>query len=101
MRADLGGTDLLRPLQPVYRPPVQGSGVHQIFALTDGAVGNTDAVTEIARESSGHGANAGLIEGIADANSGRTDFVLLSGDLSKVVISQPALSLQWALRAST
>jgi hypothetical protein len=111
MRANLGGTELLRPLKAVCDKPIAGSGVRQIFVLTDGEVSDTEAVIAVARQAAsrnrcfaigiGSGADAGLVEGIADASGGRSDFVASANDLSKVVISQLELSLQSGLRDAT
>jgi hypothetical protein len=101
MQADLGQTDLLCPLKSVCEKPPVGSGVRQVFVLTD-------AVIEVVRNSAnknrvfaigiGSGADPGLVEGIAEAGGGRADFIASGNDLTKVVISQLELSLQPALK---
>ncbi|CAF3285884.1 unnamed protein product [Rotaria sp. Silwood2] len=50
MRADLGGTELLRPLQYLKdRPPVSGRS-RQVFILTDGEIANTNEVNNTGRK---------------------------------------------------
>ena len=43
MNADLGGTELLSPLQHIFRQPVSPGLPRQVFVLTDGSVSNTHA----------------------------------------------------------
>jgi hypothetical protein len=104
MHADLGGTDLLRPLKSVCHHSVKGAGARQVFVITDGEVENTSAVIDLARKYAdknrifaigiGSGADARLVEGIADVTGGRAVFTATSDDLSEMVISQLELSLQ-------
>jgi hypothetical protein len=104
LEADLRGTELLHPMEAVFRQPLRGSGNRQVFVITDGEVSNTDAVIDLVRRSSaqnrcftiglGKGADAGLVEGIADASGGQSDFVASERHLGRVVISQLEKSLQ-------
>ena len=43
MQANLGGTELLQPLEYIFREKTTSDLPRQIFVLTDGAVSNTDA----------------------------------------------------------
>ena len=43
MQADLGGTELLQPLEYIYEEKITSGLPRQVFVLTDGAVSNTDA----------------------------------------------------------
>ena len=43
MDADLGGTELLSPLQHIFGMKPRSGYARQVFVLTDGSVGNTDA----------------------------------------------------------
>jgi hypothetical protein len=92
----------LARLEAVFGDRLKSSGVRQVFVITDGEVSNTDQVIECARNhrsenrcfSIGIGgcADAGMIEGIADATGGRADFVGSGEDLSLKVIPQLELS---------
>jgi hypothetical protein len=104
LRADLGNTDLLTPLRWLFEQPLKGEGVRQVFVLTDGEVHDTDAVIDCGRTNRGlnriftiglgSGADAGLVERLADASGGRSDFVNTGEDLGMKVIPQLELSLQ-------
>ena len=53
MRADFGGTELLAPLQYIFRQPTQSSGLpRQVFILTDGSVSNAGSVISEVRKNS-------------------------------------------------
>jgi hypothetical protein len=103
LQANLGGTKIDGPLQSVFMQPRKGRGVRQLFVITDGEVSNTDSVIDLCRSNSnanrcftiglGSGADAGLVEGIANATGGRSDFVIGDDDLSGKVIGQLEASL--------
>ena len=50
MQADLGGTELLRPLEYIFGEKTSSGLPRQIFVLTDGAVSNTDACIKKVRQ---------------------------------------------------
>lgn len=51
MQADFGGTELLAPLQYIFKQKSQSSGLpRQVFILTDGSVSNTDSVISEVRK---------------------------------------------------
>jgi len=50
MSADLGGTELLEPLNWLKKSIPQDGCMRQIFLLTDGEVSNVDQVTNLCRE---------------------------------------------------
>ena len=85
VRADMGGTELLQPLQEIFRMPVIKGLPKQVFVLTDGAVSNTTSVINEVKKNSykarcfavgiGSGASTALVKGIADAGRGSSEFV--------------------------
>jgi hypothetical protein len=104
MPADLGATNILKPLEWIFGRPLKGAGLRQVFVLTDGEVLDTAKVIDLCRTHRGQnrcftvgigaGADAGMVEGIADATAGRAVFVQAGGDLSATVIPQLELSMQ-------
>ncbi|XP_068729632.1 von Willebrand factor A domain-containing protein 5A-like [Montipora capricornis] len=85
LEADLGGTEILQPLQWVFsQPPVKGHP-RQLFVLSDGGVGNTAEVLQLVKKHSsttrcftfgiGSGAPTELIKGMARAGKGTAEFV--------------------------
>ena len=49
MHADLGGTELLQPLQHIFKTKPRSGYARQVFVLTDGSVSNTDACIQETR----------------------------------------------------
>merc|ERR1719443_1889507 len=47
VQADLGGTELLQPLQTVLHQPVPAGFARRLILLTDGAVSNSEKVIEL------------------------------------------------------
>ena len=84
LQADLGGTEILAPLQAVL-----GAGrselPRQVIVLTDGQVTNTDAVLALVSANAasarlfaigiGHGASRHLVNGLARAGGGTAEFI--------------------------
>ena len=54
MDADLGGTELLSPLDHIFRQKPAAGFSRQVFVLTDGAVSNTDACIRKVKENAGN-----------------------------------------------
>ena len=44
--ADLGGTEILKPLETVFNKKLSEDYERQIFLITDGAVDNTDNIIQ-------------------------------------------------------
>ncbi|XP_060750007.1 von Willebrand factor A domain-containing protein 5B1 [Tachysurus vachellii] len=85
MRADMGGTNILAPLNWVLRQPVQRGHPRLLFLLTDGAVSNMGKVIELVRSHArfircytfgiGQGACRRLIHGLATVSRGASEFL--------------------------
>ncbi|XP_068682454.1 von Willebrand factor A domain-containing protein 5A-like isoform X1 [Montipora foliosa] len=85
MEADLGGTEILQPLQWVFSQPAVKGHPRQLFVLSDGGVGNTAQVIQLVRKHSstgrcftfgiGSGVSTALINGVARAGKGKAEFV--------------------------
>ena len=85
LQANLGGTEILRPLQHVFsRKPVSGLA-RQVFLLTDGGVSNIEAVVQIVANNSSHtrvftfgigsGVSTALVNRVAKAGKGKAVFI--------------------------
>ncbi|KAG8522262.1 von Willebrand factor A domain-containing protein 5A, partial [Galemys pyrenaicus] len=85
MQADLGGTEILQPLQAIYSRPSIPDHPLQLFVFTDGEVVDTFSVISEVRSSRlkhrcfsfgiGEGASTSLIKGIARASGGTSEFI--------------------------
>jgi Ca-activated chloride channel family protein len=83
--ADLGGTELLPPLQGIFAHQPRVGAQRQIILLTDGQVSNEPAVIELARKHRGENrifsfgigaaASANLVKGLARATGGASEFI--------------------------
>ncbi|XP_053307638.1 von Willebrand factor A domain-containing protein 5B1 [Spea bombifrons] len=86
LRADMGGTNILSPLNWIIRQPVCRGYPRLLFLLTDGAVSNTGKVIELIRHHSsftrcysfGIGQNAcrRLVQGVASVSKGCAEFLM-------------------------
>ncbi|XP_067388296.1 von Willebrand factor A domain-containing protein 5A-like [Emydura macquarii macquarii] len=116
LQADLGGTEILAPLQVIYRSPCQAGHPRQLFVFTDGEVGNTqDVIAEVQRHQATHrcfsfgigdGASTALIKGMARAAGGSAEFITGQDRMQPKALQslkralQPAvtgISLSWDL----
>ena len=85
MEADLGGTEILSPLNAVLGR-TDGERPHRVVLITDGAVGNEDEVIDLCRRHAnttrvyafgvGHGASEHLVRGVARVTGGAAEFVV-------------------------
>lgn len=83
--ADLGGTELLAPLQAIFAQRPTAGGARNIVLLTDGQVTNEPAVIALARRHRvrnrlftfgiGQAASAFLVNGLARATGGAAEFI--------------------------
>ncbi|XP_067388362.1 von Willebrand factor A domain-containing protein 5A-like [Emydura macquarii macquarii] len=116
LQADLGGTEILAPLQAIYRSPCQAGHPRQLFVFTDGEVGDTqDVIAEVQRHRGTHrcfsfgigdGASTALIKGMARAAGGSAEFITGQDRMQPKALQslkralQPAvtgISLSWDL----
>ncbi|XP_028663510.1 von Willebrand factor A domain-containing protein 5B1 isoform X2 [Erpetoichthys calabaricus] len=114
IRADMGGTNVLAPLNWILRQPVYRGHPRLLFLLTDGAVSNTGRVIELVRNharstrcfSFGIGQNAcrRLVLGLSAVSKGSAEFLLEGERLQPKMIKSlkkamaPALtdvSIEW------
>ncbi|CAF3098082.1 unnamed protein product [Rotaria sp. Silwood2] len=85
LMADLGGTELLQPLEWIEQHPPQKGRARQIFLLTDGEISNVDEVLDLCRSMAtstrvfsfglGHSPSHSLVKGLARATNGRFVFI--------------------------
>lgn len=96
MKADMGGTEILRPLQYLYSQEPKRGYARQLILLTDGQVWNVDNVLKlVARHASdtrafavgiGEGASTALVKGIARAGRGQAEMVVQQDNLQTKVM---------------
>ncbi|XP_030248810.1 von Willebrand factor A domain-containing protein 5A-like isoform X6 [Sparus aurata] len=85
MDADLGGTEILEPLQHIHSQPCIPNQPRQLFVFTDGEVCNTKEVISLVKKNSGshrcfsfgigEGASSALINGLAKEGGGHAQFI--------------------------
>ncbi|UJR20655.1 hypothetical protein I4U23_023777 [Adineta vaga] len=107
MEADLGGTELLAPLEYLKNHPPTHDRSRQIFLLTDGEISNTNQVIELCRSMSsttrifsfglGHSPSRSLVKGLARATNGHFVFVPPNVKVDTYVGSQLGRALQPSL----
>jgi len=83
--ADLGGTELMEPLQQVLAGKPTRGACRQVVLLTDGQISNEPAVLKLAKDRAaanrifsfgiGNACSRSLVEGIARVTRGATEFV--------------------------
>lgn len=102
--ADLGGTEILRPLEEIFRVPEKPGVPRQVILLTDGEVSNTEQVIQFVKQHSkntrvftlgiGAGASHRLIKGMAHAGRGSYEFVASGERIAGKVMRQLRNALQ-------
>jgi hypothetical protein len=106
-----GGTEILPPLQKIFKTdPIEGHP-RQIFLLTDGQVSNTAAVIDITKDNAstsrmftfgiGNSVDHTLVNGMAIAGGGKAEFVTRNDLIAEKVASQLARALQPAIAKVT
>jgi len=107
MSANMGGTELLQPLQKIYSVPPNSTHRRQVFVFTDGQVSNTDQVIKLVGSNSkksrmftvgiGEGVSHALVEGMARAGNGTCEFVRSGEKMEGKVMKQLMNATQPAL----
>ncbi|XP_026196015.1 von Willebrand factor A domain-containing protein 5A-like isoform X2 [Anabas testudineus] len=107
MTADLGGTEILRPLKDIYSQPCIPNQPRQLFVFTDGEVGNTKEVINLVKKNSGshrcfsfgigEGASTALINGLAKNGGGHAQFISGADRMQPKVMQSLRFSLQPAV----
>ncbi|CAL8143672.1 unnamed protein product [Orchesella dallaii] len=104
LEADLGGTEILKPLKEIFGQSQIKGYLRQIFVLTDGEVSNTEEVLGVTQAHAhkarvfalgiGDGASHHLVEGLAKAGGGTSAFVTYNESVDKKVLNQLKNGLQ-------
>ncbi|XP_026183771.1 von Willebrand factor A domain-containing protein 5A isoform X2 [Mastacembelus armatus] len=104
MTADLGGTEILMPLNHIYSQPCIPSQPRQLFVFTDGEVGNTHQVINLVKKNSashrcfsfgiGEGASSALINGLAKEGGGHAQFITGTERMQPKVMQSLRFALQ-------
>ncbi|KAK2846959.1 hypothetical protein Q5P01_009958 [Channa striata] len=107
MDADLGGTEILRPLQHIYSQSCIPNQPRQLFVFTDGEVGNTKQILELVKKNSGshrcfsfgigEGASSALINGLAKEGGGHAQFITGNDRMQTKVMQSLRFALQPAV----
>ncbi|XP_070761755.1 von Willebrand factor A domain-containing protein 5A-like [Enoplosus armatus] len=107
MDANLGGTEILKPLKHIYSQPCIPSQPRQLFVFTDGEVGNTKEVINLVKKNSGshrcfsfgigEGASSALINGLAKEGGGHAQFIAGSDRMQPKVMQSLRFALQPAV----
>ncbi|KAG9328803.1 hypothetical protein JZ751_010625, partial [Albula glossodonta] len=108
MRADLGGTEILRPLRDIYSQPCLRGHPRQLFIFTDGEVWNTKDVLDLVKKNVhthrcfsfgiGEGASSALIKGMAKEGSGHAQFITGPDRMQPKVMQSLRFALQPAVK---
>ncbi|XP_068108676.1 von Willebrand factor A domain-containing protein 5A-like isoform X2 [Hyperolius riggenbachi] len=104
MEADFGGTEILQPLQKIYKTGCRADHPRQLFVFTDGEVENTkQVITEVQKNAQKHrcftfgigeGASTSLIKGMARAGGGTAEFITGKDRMQPKVLRALKCSLQ-------
>ncbi|XP_041796181.1 von Willebrand factor A domain-containing protein 5A-like isoform X2 [Chelmon rostratus] len=107
MGANLGGTEILKPLKHIYSQPCIPSQPRQLFVFTDGEVGNTKEVINVVKKNSGshrcfsfgigEGASTALVNGLAKEGGGHAQFITGADRMQPKVMQSLRFALQPAV----
>ncbi|XP_048774197.1 von Willebrand factor A domain-containing protein 5A-like isoform X3 [Ostrea edulis] len=110
MDADMGGTEILEPLQNVFKHEPSGSYARQVFLLTDGGVWNVTVIVDLVKKQKntrvftfgiGDGCSTELIREVAKASKGKATFVKDTDRLQSKVMSVMKNSVQCGITDAT
>ncbi|XP_042370907.1 von Willebrand factor A domain-containing protein 5A-like [Plectropomus leopardus] len=107
MTANLGGTEILRPLEHIFSQSCIPNQPRQLFVFTDGEVGNTKEVINLVKKNSGshrcfsfgigEGASSALINGLAKEGGGHAQFITEKDRMQPKVMQSLRFALQPAV----
>ncbi|XP_050921407.1 LOW QUALITY PROTEIN: von Willebrand factor A domain-containing protein 5A-like [Lates calcarifer] len=107
MDANLGGTEILKPLKHIYSQPCIPSQPRQLFVFTDGEVSNTKDVINLVKKNSGshrcfsfgigEGSSSALINGLAKEGGGHAQFITGTDRMQPKVMQSLRFALQPAV----
>jgi hypothetical protein len=120
MKANMGGTEIYRTLQSIFKAPTKPGYPRQVFLLTDGEVSNVQDCIRCVKVNSdnmrmfcfgiGSGASVPLVKGMSEAGHGRYEVISDRDRIDDKVIRQltyamlPALtniSINWGEEKSS
>ncbi|XP_062620575.1 von Willebrand factor A domain-containing protein 5A-like isoform X2 [Saccostrea cucullata] len=103
MEADMGGTEIFRPLENVFSNKLSCSYARQVFLLTDGEVSNIPEIVKLVKKQKntrvftfdiGDGCSTELIREVAKVSNGKATFVKDNDRLQSKVMSVLKNSVQ-------
>ncbi|KAL6040638.1 von Willebrand factor A domain-containing protein 5A [Balamuthia mandrillaris] len=107
LKANLGGTNILQPLELVLKSKTIDGYPRQLFILTDGEVSNTSECIEFVRKHAdttrvftfgiGNEASQELVKGMAKAGEGFYEFITGNDNMETKVMRQLSRAMQPAL----
>ncbi|XP_045212788.2 von Willebrand factor A domain-containing protein 5A-like isoform X2 [Mercenaria mercenaria] len=109
MDADMGGTEILSPLEDIFKRKLMQGHPRRVFVLTDGEVSNTHQVLGLVKTQSqktstrvfslgiGHGVSTALVKGIAKNGGGKAEFIVGGDRVQSKVVSLLKCAMQPAI----
>uniref|UniRef100_A0A673LEK7 von Willebrand factor A domain-containing protein 5A-like n=1 Tax=Sinocyclocheilus rhinocerous TaxID=307959 RepID=A0A673LEK7_9TELE len=107
MNADMGGTEILQPLNHIYSQPCYPDHPRQLFVFTDGEVWNTKEVLDLVKSHAyshrcfsfgiGEGVSTALVTGMAREGSGHAQFITGTDRIQPKVMQSLRFALQLAV----
>uniref|UniRef100_A0A3B5Q429 von Willebrand factor A domain-containing protein 5A-like n=1 Tax=Xiphophorus maculatus TaxID=8083 RepID=A0A3B5Q429_XIPMA len=107
MESNLGGTEILRPLNHIYSQACIPKHPRQLFVFTDGEVRNTKEVTDLVKNNAdshrcfsfgiGEGASSALINGMAKEGGGQAQFITGADRMQPKVMQSLRFAMQPAV----